>query len=272
VATAPPESAGSEDPIRAHLAVLAAGVERFGDPREVDRPRGAGFVIVCATMEGSGWVRLHDTVHRAPAGTVFLLPADVSHAYGTETLPWTIWWMDIGGADAADLLRASGASHENPVVSPHEFAQVVDALEGVLRCLERGGRADGVEAAGRAWRLMSILAADRFTPRRADPAELAMTWIADRLDRELTVADVAAAVGLSPSRLMARFRAVTGGGVIAYQTELRMTQARRMLDGSDDHVAEIAHAIGYDDPYYFSRVFRRVHSMTPTDFRRRPRP
>lgn len=51
----------------------------------------------------------------------------------------------------------------------------------------------------------------------------------------------------------------------------RMSRAREVLDMTALPVSLVARGVGYDDPFYFSRVFRRVHGLTPRDYRQRPR-
>jgi AraC-like DNA-binding protein len=275
VATALPDavSTSATDPVGRHLTVIAAGSEKFSHAREVHRDEGVGFTILCATTAGSGWVRSRNIVHQVPVGTIFLLAADEPHAYGTWELPWTIWWLDMVGVDLADLARAAGFTPDAPVMRPRDMTRVAASMGDILRCLELDAlHAGGAEASGLAWKLMTLLAADRRQSPRAEPVERAKTWIAEHLDHPLTVDGVAEVVGLSPSRLLVLFRESTGGGVIAYQTSLRMVRARQLLDGSTAPVSEIASHLGYSDPYYFSRIFRRVHGMSPSRYRGRSRP
>jgi AraC-like DNA-binding protein len=54
--------------------------------------------------------------------------------------------------------------------------------------------------------------------------------------------------------------------------ERRMTEARRLLVESDLSVAEVGQRVGYTDPGYFVRSFRRAHATTPLAWRRAGRP
>ena len=54
--------------------------------------------------------------------------------------------------------------------------------------------------------------------------------------------------------------------------EVRFDLAARLLQGSDEHIAEIARATGFSDPSSFSRAFLRWAGMTPRAFRRQSRP
>ncbi|MNW68056.1 Arabinose operon regulatory protein [compost metagenome] len=48
-----------------------------------------------------------------------------------------------------------------------------------------------------------------------------------------------------------------------------MARARHLLDTTAAPVKAVADEIGYDDPYYFSRLFRRIHDVSPSEYRRR---
>ena len=52
-----------------------------------------------------------------------------------------------------------------------------------------------------------------------------------------------------------------------YFIRLRMQQAAQLLVASALSVKEAAAALGYEDPFYFSRVFKSVHALAPTDYR-----
>ncbi|MDQ1304489.1 MAG: hypothetical protein QG671_316 [Actinomycetota bacterium] len=92
--------------------------------------------------------------------------------------------------------------------------------------------------------------------------------IDERYREELSLRDVARAVGLTPEYLTTVVRQRTGRTVGAWITERRMTEARALLAGTDLPVARIAVLVGYPDPAYFARVFRRAHGDPPRSWRR----
>ncbi len=73
--------------------------------------------------------------------------------------------------------------------------------------------------------------------------------------------------GLSPSRLSALFREVTGHPPLDYLRRLRVEEARRLLADSRLSVKEIAARTGFRDTSHFSKVFRRVDGLAPAHFR-----
>ena len=64
---------------------------------------------------------------------------------------------------------------------------------------------------------------------------------------------------------------VTGFSVLDYVKRLRMARSRQLLITSEHSVAEIGAAVGYVDPFYFSRQFREVNGQSPREFRRQSR-
>ncbi|MDF0528353.1 AraC family transcriptional regulator [Tsukamurella sp. 8F] len=90
-----------------------------------------------------------------------------------------------------------------------------------------------------------------------------------RFAETLTLADVAAEVGLSPGYLTTLMRQRTGRTVVDLLTERRMAAARRLLATTGEPVAAVARRCGYPDPAYFSRMFRRNHRMSAREWRAR---
>lgn len=200
-----------------------------------------------------------------------LLPPNVGYSYGSvPTDPWTIWWVHLRGSDLRDLFEVAGASAERPVVQVRTSERVLALMDEILTVLSRNFlREHLVGSSGAITRLFAQLSLDRTARSVDDPLHRAMAHLADRFNHDLRVGDLAHHVGLSASHLTALFHGATGGGVLAYQTALRMAKARELLDTTRWSVAQVAHAVGYRDAFYFSRRFKRHHNLTPTQYRQR---
>lgn len=97
--------------------------------------------------------------------------------------------------------------------------------------------------------------------------ERSIAYMREHLDRSLQVATLAALVNVSPSHYFGLFKRWTGSAPIDYFVGLRMQQARHLLDTTELSIKEVAIALGYQDPFYFSRVFKSVNRLAPSEYR-----
>lgn len=84
-----------------------------------------------------------------------------------------------------------------------------------------------------------------------------------------SVEDIARHLGMSERNLIRRFKAATGRLPGAYLQRVRVAAARQMLEDGRTPVLAVGTAVGYDDPAYFRRVFKRHMGLTPSGYRER---
>jgi transcriptional regulator GlxA family with amidase domain len=83
------------------------------------------------------------------------------------------------------------------------------------------------------------------------------------------IAEMVKRSGLAERSFKRRFTAATGLAPIAYVQRLRIEEAKRRLERTRASVDEISWQVGYEDPAFFRRLFRRVTQLSPGDYRKR---
>jgi AraC-like DNA-binding protein len=101
---------------------------------------------------------------------------------------------------------------------------------------------------------------------RPEALERMTTFVAKHLDRPLSVQEIADAGGCSPATAERLFARHTGAAVSAWVRSERMREAATLLRTTGLRVGEVAREVGYDDPLYFSRVFRSAFGVPPTRY------
>jgi AraC family transcriptional regulator, arabinose operon regulatory protein len=96
---------------------------------------------------------------------------------------------------------------------------------------------------------------------------LAINYMVRRRDEHIHIPEVARIVNLSTSHFCAVFRRVTGFAPLDYFNRLKIRRACELLDTTSLPLKRIAEELGFTDALYLSRVFRKVHGMSPTDYR-----
>jgi AraC-like DNA-binding protein len=86
-----------------------------------------------------------------------------------------------------------------------------------------------------------------------------------------TVANLAAAAGISRATFARRFTALVGEPPIAFLTAWRVALAADLLETSEATIAAVAHRVGYSTPFALSAAFKRVNGVSPAAYRARRR-
>lgn len=97
--------------------------------------------------------------------------------------------------------------------------------------------------------------------------ESAQAFMEENLSRRLRLAELAQSVNLSPSHLRQLFKSETGLAPTQYLMELRMRQAKFLLENTFLRIKEIMHQVGVRDKSHFVKSFKRMYGTTPRQHR-----
>jgi AraC-like DNA-binding protein len=116
--------------------------------------------------------------------------------------------------------------------------------------------------------LQARLAGEAVDARGARAIQEAKRRIAASATRAIDGQVLARALGVGYHWLRRAFRQQLGLSLHEYHLQLRMHAAMQLLESSEREVGDIASELGFDDPYYFSRVFRKEVGASPQRWRR----
>lgn len=116
-----------------------------------------------------------------------------------------------------------------------------------------------------------LLCAQEITPPHPDFLEKAKEYVAAHLTERIMLADVASYVNVSPSYLSSLFKKTHHQNFVDYINSRKMELACEMIRENQHKIYEICYQLGYENPYYFTRTFRRHIGMTPSEYQARQR-
>jgi hypothetical protein len=199
------------------------------------RPEGAPEHILIVCVDGAGWCQIGESRHVLTANRAVLIPKHTPHVYGAdENAPWTIHWVHLVGVVADYYVSLLPEDVYTMSVDPHATQMVVSLFR---ECYE------------------SFLGS--FVLQR-------MIYISQTLHHLLGTLFFNNRAFSPTLRL---FKEQTGYSPVDYFIHLKMQHACMLLSVTRKTVREIAWEIGYDDPYYFSRIFKKVIGMSPRRYR-----
>lgn len=273
----PQAAAMAADPLTADLHPTDAGHFPSAGGHYVRRERGASQAILLYCTAGRGWLKIAGRRVAMESGTVAMIPPGTPHEYGADPeRPWTIYWLHARGrrmSGLSDRFLARAGGNVRSVGDDGELRRLFETLLSVLGAPL--GPDDLLAACGVTTHLLTRAltlrridgAGDDSVRRRLDDV---VEHLRDRVRARVTVGELAALARLSRSHFIGIFRARFGRPPLDYFAHLKMREAARLLASTDLPMKQVAAAVGFGDPLYFSRAFRRVFGIPPTAYRRGP--
>jgi len=207
------------------------------------------------------------------AGQSFMLFPNEWHRYRPEPqVGWDEHWLGFGGAYAQQLLQSRVISPDQPVFEVGAdadlmaaFARAIDLVKLEPPGFQQTLAALVLEVIGRidtAHRLS--VASDQGLGPIVREARL---LLAERLDETINLAELARHLGVSYSALRCAFKRHTGFSLHEYQLDLRVGEAKKLLQGTALPVKTMADHLGFQSPFYFSRLFKKKTGLSPEAWR-----
>ena len=124
----------------------------------------------------------------------------------------------------------------------------------------------------RAWFVDKMRNASRNVSAKAleksqGAVEAAKAYIQNNYSRDISLDEVSQAVNISPYYFSKIFKEDVGEGFVEYLTKIRMDKAKELLTTTECSMKEICSMVGYADPNYFSRSFKKNVGVTPTEYK-----
>ncbi len=236
-------------------------------PLDRVEPRYFEFYSLCHLVEGEGWYWTPaGGFEYLSSGNGILVSPRFVHHYGGHG---TIFREDFICFDGpvADYMYRAGVLRDG-IIKIGVVRRLLPVMKLALNLTDRGQLA----AQGALQNLLYDLYLDNSREEREGPDRFARLLEKLSADTEQwwTVTEMASYCHLSENQFRRRFRERTGMGPKHYYDSLKMQlAAARLLRG--ETLDRIARELGYRDGYHLSKVFKRIHSLSPDNYRRKYR-
>lgn len=238
-----------------------------------NRAKGNNEHILIYCTKGQGYIQIENQSYHLLPNTFFIIEKGQAHSYkASETAPWSIYWLHFGGSKCQNFRNQF---NKTIAIEPNKNARLDDRIylfNEMLNVLESGLTQETVEFSY--LYLQSLIASFFYikTYRAAkgykstDPVDQCIHFMQENIHQLLKNNDIANHVKLSTSHLTMLFRHKTGASPINFFIGLKMQEAIRLLSNQNMLVKEVAYKLGYNDPFYFSRIFTKHIGVCPNTF------
>ena len=221
-------------------------------------------------VSGRGVYQTEDRTFVLSPGDAFLAGPETPIYYQADhDAPWEYYWVGFSGPSARLLLDQTPFSRRQPVLHPAAGERLRQGLLDIYKA--RGSDyPSAVRMAGYLQAALGLLMeSGSRTGQEAlsDYARQGAIFLQQNYSRSIGVEELARQTGISRSYLYRAFQAEFGCSPSVYLTRYRLRRACQLLRHSRLSIGAVAASVGYEDPCYCSRAFKRELGLSPSDYR-----
>lgn len=199
---------------------------------------------------------------------LLLSPDDPGALIADSRNPYTHYYCRFNGSYAVEFAREI-------VEKKGSICFEVSNMDAVADCMRKMGRSHSAELPSTMGRrelllaetLVLLLGATQDEDRHSTLTAPALTeYLRDNIDEPTRLDSIAEHFNMSRSSLCRKTRTLCGKTVQQLHEEIKMQWARSLLETGLLNISQVAHRVGYNDPFYFSRVFKKHTGSSPRNW------
>lgn len=281
----------NKSPLTEEMSVLFSGEGRPVEGHYIG-PAVHDFYLIHLVLDGEGTFETLGESYRLRKGDVFVIFPDILVKYEADMQrPWSYVWVAFSGGLADRALSELGITPDRTVIRSDRTTRLRRLFRMLRKSLDRHSLPSLGNAESAGWLRLLLYELGKEIQRRqsengeecstngdGEDADVLHQPSYSRIDQAvrlmnlqyahpLTIEGIAATLGYHRSHLTKLFKLATGLSPAQYLFKVRMKKAERLLE-SDLTIAQVASSVGFGDPLFFSKQFRRWSGRSPTAFRK----
>jgi AraC-like DNA-binding protein len=231
------------------------------------------FTVLVYVVKGSYYVEIHRKVYRLGQGQAIAVPESILHNIWMDEAGILHWahisyhWL---GRDVLSFYRNPVLFDAEPAAGIGEFCRKLASTDDVKDF--RLKMEQVLERNVLMLQLLKLIRENAVPCEEAfDPGNIklfdVLTYIHRNLDKSIRLKQLADIAGLSEFSLITGFKKQMNIAPIEFVIQEKMKYASRRLSAGNATVSEVAYALGYNDPLYFSKLFKKHFGISPRNYR-----
>ncbi|MFP4017380.1 MAG: AraC family transcriptional regulator [Halanaerobiales bacterium] len=227
-------------------------------------------------VEGEGRYTVNNKIFHLKKGQGFLICPDIITFYqAAKENPWKYTWVGFNGSKAKDYLDYANLTLDNPIFTYKKDKRLLKVISKMVS-INKITKSNELRLLSLLYNFLSILIEETNNTRDLEDGnklkstyiKAAVSFIEKNYSRKITIKDLANNIGLDRSYLYSVFQEVLKQSPQEYLINYRINKACELMNNEDLNIGDISRSVGYKDPLYFSRIFKKIKGISPTDFRK----
>ncbi|WP_282938302.1 AraC family transcriptional regulator [Paenibacillus sp. RC67] len=266
-----------QPPAEDDLTVLFSGSSQT-KPGHKPGPKVVDYYLLHHIQSGFGTYTCQGVTYPLGPGDSFLIEPGKLISYKADDVdPWYYRWIAFEGVLAERILKQISLSSQQPIVHTGRKRSIGVLYHQVQTVFQTRISQANLRASGYLHLLLAEYAEALQPEQKSSPqltssseqiVQQALQYLSTQYAEPITIELMAETLGYNRAYLSTLFKKHTGLTPVTFLLQLRTDKARLLLrERQELTVEQIASSVGFQDPLYFSKQFKRLYGMSPTDYR-----
>lgn len=224
---------------------------------------------------GSGTLHYNRTEYFLKKDSCVFIDCNNIYQHETSKDLWSLKWIHFQGFSMKNIYSKYLERGGLPVFTPQDITPFFDTWETLFSDALSHDYLRDMHINEELSHLLTLLMQESWHPLKQTPSNATRTiesvkaYIDENFQQKITLDNLSERYFINKYYLTRLFKDNYGMSVITYVNQLRITHAKQLLRFSDMPLEQIAYACGFESGYYFSKCFKKIEGITPSDYRKK---
>lgn len=242
----------------------------------VVKPKGCDYYMLIYCVAGKGWYKINNKTYIIEKDHFIFLPSDTPYSFGAnEEEPWTIYWIHFRGTLAKEIINNIYTPKEIRISNKSRFQERLDLFEEIYYNFSLSYIKEYMIYSSIClfYFLASFIYITQFRNKyminhKEDIfIQKVNHFMKENIYNNLKLNDIAQYFNYSTSHFIFLFKKEFQESPISYFLKLKVQKACEYLELTNLKIIEISNCLGFEDPAYFSRLFKKIMGISPQKYR-----
>lgn len=232
------------------------------------------YYLIHYVVKGSGLFKIGEESYSLKQGNVFLIePRVLAYYEADKEDPWEYVWIGFNGTKAEHYISQIYTKDIPPIFNYNGENNLESCIKKMLSySYEQNGR--DIILQSYLYKFIYLLINNIKNSNKIPKedatrkyVEDATFYISNNYSDDITINNIAKYVNITRGYLYRLFKKYLDSSPQKFLIDFRMERARELLKNSNFFIGDIARSVGYRDVLLFSKIFKKINGVTPTNFR-----
>ncbi len=182
---------------------------------------------------------------------------------------WSISWLGLYGETVSEYINLLKVTPQNPIMHISNYNELKTVMDNIYNLSNDSSLASKLSAIGSIYDFFAILMQNSNITRKPDIISTALKIIDYNFCSDITIEKIARLLNVDSAHFSRKFSQKMHLSPKTYILNKRIQRAKELLCTTDDGIFEISNSVGYEDQFYFCRIFKKYTGLSPSEYRRK---